>query len=50
MTTKTRWIGWLEADQLKRLKAVAAQEKSSIAWVVRRALDAYLLTAKGPKR
>jgi hypothetical protein len=36
---KTEWKGFIEVQQLKRLKVIAAREKVSVAWAVRKAID-----------
>ena len=38
----TRLIALIEVGQMKALKAAAKREKSSVAEVVRKAIDAYL--------
>jgi hypothetical protein len=50
VSTKIRWLGWLESEQLERLKVVADREKTSVAWAVRRAVDIAYPAAKGSKR
>jgi len=44
------WNGWLEPEQLERLKVIADREKTSVAWAVRRAIDIAFPAAKGSKR
>ena len=50
VSNKVLWNGWLERDQLDRVKAVAKEQKTSIAWAFRRAIDiAYPAKSKSKR-
>jgi hypothetical protein len=46
MSSKTIWRGWLEIAQLKRLKPIATEQKVSVSWLIRHALDYIYPEAK----
>ena len=49
MSAKELFKLWVEEAQLKRLKALAAREKVSVAWLIRRSIDEFL-AKQGKKR